>query len=177
MRETTRHRLAFDAYVDLGAGRSIERLHAHLAAQAEVLEGQKVPVLRTLYRWSKELGWQRRCDEIEREARARQRRANVERVSEIYERQAREGQVLQQEGLRWLRTLDPERVNASAATRAIVEGAKLERIAFGEPGEITAELDEDSALARLERFSDEQLERLAGIVNPEPEDTGRTASD
>ena len=42
MRETTRHREAYAAYLALGAERSIERLHAELAAAG------RTPSLRTL---------------------------------------------------------------------------------------------------------------------------------
>ena len=41
MRETTRHREAYAAYLALGAERSIERLHAELAAAG------RTPSLRT----------------------------------------------------------------------------------------------------------------------------------
>lgn len=177
MNEGARHRLAFDAYVHLDGTRSIERLHAELSANPELLEGHGVPVLRTLYRWSTAFEWQRRCAEIEREARQRQREAHIEGLSQMYERQAKEGQVLQQEGLRWLQTIDPKRVSASAVTRAIVEGAKLERVALGEPGDLTAEVDETAALARLEQLSDEQLERLTDLGGASPQGPAEPAPD
>ena len=43
--------------------------------------------------------------------------------------QAVEGQVLQQEGLKGLRTADSDGMTHTVAARLIVEGAKLERLA------------------------------------------------
>lgn len=161
MKETTRHRLAFDALLGLGPAASIRQLRAHLVAHPEILAGRRVPEERTLFTWSSRFNWQERIAEHEREARRLQRAAHIQAMREMYARQAREGLALQQEGLKGLRSADPDGLTHATAARLIVEGAKLERIAFGEPGEVTVEVDEPSLLARLERFSDEELERLA----------------
>ena len=52
MREHTRHRLAFDAYVALGAQRSLERLRDAIGADPASHGFPRPPGLRTLYRWS-----------------------------------------------------------------------------------------------------------------------------
>jgi hypothetical protein len=64
MRETTRHREAFNIYFDLGSERSIRRLRDELQPM-----WHRVPTERTLFEWSRVLGWQYRIDDLEREAR------------------------------------------------------------------------------------------------------------
>ena len=54
MPESTRHRFAFDRYLQLGSKRSIEKLHAVLAAEGDAHS------LRTLYGWSSRYRWQDR---------------------------------------------------------------------------------------------------------------------
>ena len=60
MRETKRHRAAFNEYFLLRPRRSIEALRDRLAADPEILGSDRVPGLRTLYRWSTEFHWQDR---------------------------------------------------------------------------------------------------------------------
>ena len=63
MPESTRQRKAFNRYWELGADRSIERLHALLSA------GGKAPTTRTIYAWSSRFHWQNRIGDLERRAR------------------------------------------------------------------------------------------------------------
>lgn len=131
MAETTRHREAFDAYWRLGAERSIERLHEVLAAR------RRAPTLRTLYEWSRRHRWQDRIARLEWEA-----------------------LLLQQKGTEWLAGMDPKQATPDAAIRSIVEGARLERVARGEPTErqeVKADVEVDAKLAAL---TDEELDRL-----------------
>ena len=72
MRETSRHRRAYETYLRLGAGRSIERLHAVLNAEG------KAPALRTLYEWSRQVHWQDRIVAFEQRARQAQEEAGAD---------------------------------------------------------------------------------------------------
>jgi hypothetical protein len=148
--ESTRHRQAFEVYWRLGPYRTIERLREALLA-----DKARAPSLRTLYQWSSQFGWQQRIAAIEREARQAEDEERQAEIRTMYQRQANEGLFLQQRGLEWLETVDPEAVSPEAALRAIVEGAKLERISRGEPTErqeLTGEVD-----TRLTELSDGEL--------------------
>ena len=153
MRETTRHREAFNIYFDLGSERSIRRLRDELR-QA----WNRVPTERTLFEWSRVLGWQYRIDDVEREAREADDRSRIEAIKEMQERQAREGLLMQQRGAQRLSELSDEDMSTGDAIRAVVEGARLERLARGEPTEhIRNTEDRDS---QLERLTDDELEQL-----------------
>ena len=155
MRETTRHRDAFNAYVDMGSERTIEKLRTELQEQG------RAPSVRTLYEWSRTFHWQYRLDDLERKARVAEEDARIKAIREMRERQAKEALLLQQKGAEWIAGLD-DPPSAEAAIRAIVEGAKLERLARGETTEkIQVEEAGDS---RLMELSDAQLEELIRLA-------------
>ena len=156
MRETTRHRKAFDRYWRLGPNRTLERLHAVLDAEG------KAPALRTLEEWSRLLHWQHRIDDLERGARDAEDEARIAAIREMEERQAREALLLQQKGTEWIAPLSAGDASPEAAIRAIVEGARLERLVRGEVTERT-EL-QVGADPRLEGYSDEELQRIVEIA-------------
>ena len=155
MPEDTRQREAFDAYWALGAERSIELLRQSLAEQ-----GESAPGVRTLYSWSSRYRWRDRITQLEREAREAGDQAKVAALEEMYERQAKLGLLLQQTGAEWL-TQQTEEVSPEAAVRAVTEGAKLERLARGEPTERTALQGEVDVHEQFEEFSDDELRLLA----------------
>jgi len=153
MRETTRHREAFNIYFDLGSERSIRRLRDELQPM-----WHRVPTERTLFEWSRVLGWQYRIDDLEREAREVDNRVHIEAIKEMQERQAREGLLMQQRGAQHLSELPDEDMSTGDAIRAVVEGARLERLARGEPTEHVRNTEDRDA--RLERLTDDELEQL-----------------
>ena len=61
MPESTRQRGALNLYCNLGARRSIGRLHAAIAGDGPA------PNLRTLYEWSRRYHWQDRLADLERQ--------------------------------------------------------------------------------------------------------------
>jgi hypothetical protein len=153
VRESTRHRQAFDIYYDLGSERSIRRLRIELRS---VLN--RVPTERTLFEWSRVFGWQFRIDDIESEARESDLIARIEAIKEMQERHAREGLLMQQKGTQRLSELAEDDMNSSDAIRAIVEGARLERLARGEPTEHVRNTEDRDP--QLERLTDDALEQL-----------------
>jgi len=152
MPESTRQRHAFDRYWRLGAQRSVERLHAELAGEG------KAPSLRTLYEWSRRYHWQARLAEIERQAREAEDSARIAAVREMQERQAKAAMLLQHRGVESLGRLAPGEMDADAAIRAIVEGARLERLVRGEVTERTEQRQNADPL--LEGLSDAELDCL-----------------
>ena len=73
-------------------------------------------------------------------------------------RRAREGLLMRQKGARRLSELAQDDVNAGDAIRAVIEGARLERLARGEPTEHIRNTEDRDP--QLERLNDEELERL-----------------
>lgn len=154
MTESTKHREAFELYWRLGAERSIERLHAAWSGRTR----KAPPSLRTLYEWSSRCQWQSRIAKLERDARVAGDEARIAEIKEMQERQAKAGLFLQQKGMAWLVATGDEMASPEAAVRAIVEGAKLERLARGEVTErqeVTGEI-----AARLTEFNDDELDAL-----------------
>jgi hypothetical protein len=153
MPESTRHREAFDLYCCLGPDRSIPRLREELART-----WRKPPSARTLFAWSSQYRWQFRLDEYERKAREAADEARIAAVREANERHLKEGLFLQQKATEWLTKLEADSVSAEAATRALVEGIRIERLVRGEPTERTALSGRVDS--RLKEVSDAELDRL-----------------
>ena len=158
MAEGTRQRLAFDRYWALGAERRIEGLRGVLTAEAA--PEAKVPALRTLYEWSRRYRWQDRLAQLERDARAESDSARLAALHDMYARQAQEGLLLQQKGAEWLQTVAAAEASPEAGIRALVEGAKLERLARGEPSERAVLEGKEEDDARFAGFSDAELDAL-----------------
>ena len=157
MPETTRHRQAFETYWRLGSERSIERLHAALTAAG------KAPTVRTLYEWSRRYRWQHRIAGLERQARRAEDEARVKALVEMHERQAKEGLLLQQRGTQWLAAMEGDDATADAAIRAITEGARLERVARGEPTD-RQEVQHVEGNERLAALTEEEIEYLVELA-------------
>ncbi len=156
MPESTKHRHAFERYWRLGAERSIERLHAVIEADGTA------PALRTLYQWSSKYHWQDRVADLERQARAADDEVRIQAIREMQERQAKEGLLLQQRGAQWLAQIDDEQASPEAAIRAVIEGARLERLARGEATERTE--IQNAPDPKLEQLSDQELDRLVELA-------------
>ena len=166
MAESTRQREAFDVYWRLGGERTLRRLRAELAAAG------RAPSLRTLAEWSRLYHWQHRLADLEQQALAADDDARIRAIREMADRQAKQALLLQQKGTEWLTKLPLEEATPEAAIRAVVEGAKLERLVRGEPTERT---DQTSAIdQRLEALSDAELDRLLALAAPDLGGEGET---
>ena len=86
-------------------------------------------------------------------------------------RQAKEGLLLQQKGAEWLAQIENEKASPEAAIRAVVEGARLERLALGEATERT-EVHGEHPDPRLEQLGDEELDRLIELAEGTLEGAG-----
>ena len=110
MAEQTRHRLAFDHYVRLGAGRSLEALHAALCDDPSLIGLRKAPTRGTIDAWSSRFHWQDRLQDLERQARVcDDDEALVASLKEMNARHGKEGVALQQAGSRGSRRSRPRR--------------------------------------------------------------------
>lgn len=168
MAERTRHRLAFDRYWSLGRDRSVEHLHEVLRVEWTT----RTPGLRTLFTWSSQYHWQSRIVELEHDAQRVQHDEQLQATHEMYERQAKEGLLLQQRGAEWLTRVDADEASPDTAIRAIVEGAKLERLARGEPGERDHDRS-DGGETHDPRFTDFSTDELRRLVESAERAVGR----
>lgn len=159
MRESTRHREAFNEYVALGADRSIERLHKVLSAHGRAIS------TRSLFQWSREFHWQDRLLDLEREARERDRQAHIEALQEMNERHRKEGLALQQRAVERFAKSGASQMSASDAIRTLIEGVRLERLASGAPTErVQQEGEVLYGQVDLRRFTNEELRRLVELA-------------
>lgn len=166
MKETTRHRLAFDLYVRLGADRSLEALHDALEENPSLIGLKRAPSRSTLEAWSSAFHWQDRLLDLERQATERDREQQLEALQEMAERHAKEGLALQQKGVERLQSLRPEELSPSDAVRALIEGVRLERLARGEPTDRIMQRGEEShGSIDLRKFTNEELRRLAELAD------------
>ena len=164
MPERAVHRKAFELYLALGASRSVEALHRALGAEPARHGFRRAPSLRSLYAWSSRFNWQERIADLEAQAFEATSEAWVEAIREMNERQSKMALAIQQKGVQALTGIDPSSVGFPDAVRAIVEGARLERLARGEVTDRQDLQGEMSHEHRLRAFSDEELLRLLGAV-------------
>jgi len=165
MKEHRLAREAFDQYWRLGADRSIERLRGVLDATG------RAPHLRTLYRWSADFHWQDRIADLEHTAAEEEQARRIEEARQMNERHLNEGLLLQRWGAERLTAMEPERATASDATRAIIEGARLERDARGPAAlEATASPRSDALYQRLTGMTEESLADLVDALERERRD-------
>ena len=164
MNETTRHRLAFNLYVRMGADRSLEALQEALAADPSLIGLKRAPSRSTLEAWSSALHWQDRILDLEGQAAEQDRHHQLEALREMAERHAREGLALQQKGVERLQSLPAEQLSPADAVRALIEGVRLERLARGEPTDRIMQRGEEShGPVDLANFTNEELRRLAEL--------------
>ncbi len=166
MKEMTRHRLAFDLYVRLGADRSLEALREALKDDPSLIGLKRAPSRSTLETWSSAFHWQDRLLDLERQATEQDRDQQLRALREMAERHAKEGLALQQKGVERLQSLRPEELSPSDAVRALIEGVRLERLARGEPTDRIMDTGEERhGPIDLRKFTNEELRRLAELAD------------
>ena len=125
--ESSRAFGAFCVYRDLGPRRSLR------AAAAAFYGRTAAATERQVDKWSRTFSWVERACAWDRHLDAEARRAQEEARREMVERHVREARALQGKALERLRALCPEELGPADLLRYIVEAAKLERLALGEP--------------------------------------------
>jgi len=160
--ETARAFHAFMLYRDLlPKGRSLEKVSKKLSDNAHYLTHLK--------RWSSRYDWVNRAtlhDEHIAEVRSE---AQEQAIIDMAERQAKEGMALQQKGVERLADMAIREMRLRDAIKAIEVGAKLERIARGEPGEITKHEIGPFTQKPLEEMTDEELDEIIARRGALPE--------
>jgi len=129
--ESARAFAAFCAYRDMPASeRSIARVH-----QTHIKTASKSK--RWLAEWSRRFAWVERAAGYDAFLDSVKREAAREAIVEMATRQAEEGMALQEKGLKRLQQMPLKSMSASDAIRAMEVGVRIERLARGEPAEIT----------------------------------------
>jgi hypothetical protein len=128
---------------------------------------RKPSYYRHLARWSSRYDWVNRAnlhDDHMAEARAE---AQEKAIVDMVERQTKQAMALQTLGLRKYLNADGSlketvvlQMADRDAIRAIVEGAKLERISRGQPGDITKHEIEPASHKPLEEMTDAELDEI-----------------
>ena len=175
MKEMTRHRLAFDLYVRMGADRSLEALHDALQGDPSLIGLSRALSRSTLEAWSSSFHWQDRLLDLERQAVEQDRDEQLKTLREMNERHAKEGLALQQKAVERLQSLPSDELSASDAVRALIEGVRLERLARGEPTDrIRQEGEILYGNVDLRNFSNEELRRLVELAERRAAGAGET---
>ncbi len=164
MKEQTRHRLAFDLYVRLGARRSLEALGRALGDDPSLIALRRAPGASTIERWSSAFHWMDRLADLERKARVRDEESQLKELREMNERHRKEALALQQKSLARIAGLGADDMNAADAIRGLIEGVRLERLATGAPTEHVRKETELHGHLDLRGFSVEELRRLAELA-------------
>jgi hypothetical protein len=158
--ESSKAYRAFCLYRDMGPNRSLDqasRDYHRRSDQPTNGSERKTRASGTIRGWAQRwnwpgraLAWDRELDRVQHE---KQKTANAE----MGERHAREAMLLQQKGVERLRLLRAEDLSPREALSYLIEAAKLERLARGEPTERVAE---EHHFPDVKELSDEELSRI-----------------
>src|SRR5262249_29466733 len=108
-------------------------------------------------RWAERWNWCVRARAWDQEVERLKWSKQVEAISEMTERHAREALMLQNKAVERRRQLRPEELGPRDTLTYLIEAAKLERLARGEPTERVAE---EHRFADLKELSDDDLARI-----------------
>ena len=117
----------------------------------------KMSSRRWLAEWSRRHQWVARSLAHDEHLAAVKTESQEQAIIDMAERQAKEGLALQQKGLERLASIPIEEIKARDAISAVTEGAKLERMARGEPTEIVRG---DHTIKAVREMTDEQLQEI-----------------
>jgi hypothetical protein len=161
--ESSKAYAAFCIYRDQGPRRSLDeasRVYHSKPTQAanNAPSGRKREASGQVRRWAERWHWGARARAWDQELDRVKRSKQVEAAEEMAERHAKEALMLQNKAVERLRQLRPEELKPRDTLSFLIEAAKLERLARGEPTERVAE---EHYFADVKELTDDEL---AGIV-------------
>jgi len=168
--EATRERadVAFALYHQMGAERSLKRLHEELRALGVDIS------LVTLKRYSKRFRWRQRVAELDAEVAQRQRERGLEHILAMYDRHAQLARAMQGAGGSALKKLMSSEarlaeMRAAEIARLLELGLKAERHALGESSD-----RREMALTTWNAVTTEMVKLFSEVnVEPDPEARAR----
>jgi hypothetical protein len=160
--ESAKAYAAFCLFRDLGPRRSIDEAsrlyHARKAQDGGVAKTSRTQRASGLIRqWAERWNWFARAAAWDEEIERAKKRKQVEAVEEMAERHAKEAMMLQNKAVERLRQLLPEEFKPRETLSFLVEAAKLERLARGEPTERVAE---EHRFTDVKELTDDELARI-----------------
>jgi hypothetical protein len=158
--ESSKAYRAFCLYRDMGPSRSLDqasRAYHSRPDQPANGGGRKNRASGTIRGWAQRWNWPGRALDWDRELDRVQREKQKAASAEMGERQVREAMMLQQKAVERLRLLRPDDLSPREVLSYLIEAAKLERLARGEP---TERIAEEHHFPDVKELSDEELSRI-----------------
>ncbi len=169
--ESSKAYAAFCVFRDLGPRRSVEEAsrvyHRKKPQDGNKPETERHGASGQIRRWAERWNWSGRARAWDQELERVQRNQQVKAVAEMADRHAKEAMMLQNKAVERLRQLRPEELGPRETLSYLVEAAKLERLARGEPTERVAE---EHHFSDVKELTDDELARIiagrAGLPSP-----------
>jgi hypothetical protein len=160
--ESAKAYAAFCLYRDLGPRRSIDeasrRYHGREPSGGNGPQARRSREASGLIRrWATRWDWAARARAWDQELASANAGKQLEAVKEMAERHAREAMLLQNKAVERLRQLRPEELKPRDTLAYLVEAAKLERLARGEP---TERIAEEHHFPDVKELTDDELARI-----------------
>jgi hypothetical protein len=153
--ESSKAYAAFCIYRDQGPRRTFDG--ASRAYHGGAAAGPKRRASGHIRLWAERWHWLARAQAWDQESDRVKRQKEIEAVAEMAERQAKEAVMLQSKAVERLRQLRPEELKPRDTLDFLIQAAKLERLARGEPTERVAE---EHHFADVKELSDDELSRI-----------------
>jgi hypothetical protein len=170
--ESSKAYAAFCLYRDQGLSRSMEATsrvyHSHSAQLgSETATGRRRGASGQIRLWAERWNWSARARAWDQELERVKWSKQVEASAEMAERHAKEALMLQNKAVERLRLLRPEELGPRETLSYLIEAAKLERLARGEPTERVAE---EHRFTDVKELTDDELARIVasrrGLSSP-----------
>ena len=163
--ESAKAYAAFCLYRDLGSRRSLDEAsrsyHQRSGRQAKPPPSRRTPrASGTIRRWAQRYNWQARARAWDQESERIKQAEQHAAIQEMAERHAKEALMIQNKAVERLRQLRPEELGARETLAYLVEAAKLERLARGEP---TERVSQEHHFDHLQELTDEQLAEIVTL--------------
>jgi hypothetical protein len=160
--ESAKAYTAFGLYRDQGPRRSLEEAsRAYHRRSAPAVNttgtGRRRGASGQIRRWAQRWNWSARARAWDQELERVKWSKQVEASAEMAERHAKEALMLQNKAVERLRLLQPQELGPREILSYLVEAAKLERLARGEPTERVAE---EHRFADVKELTDDELARI-----------------
>jgi hypothetical protein len=159
--ESAKAYAAFCLYRDLGPRRSLDA--ASRSYHGSNQERQDPPGRRqprasgTIRRWAQGWNWLARARAWDQESERIKQAEQHAAIQEMVERHAKEALMIQNKGVERLRQLRPEELGVRETLAYLVEAAKLERLARGEP---TERVSQEHHFDHLQELTDDELAEI-----------------
>ena len=156
--ESSKAYRAFCLYRDLGSRRSLNEAsrvyHNDSAANGNAARARRREASGQIRLWASRWSWAARVEAWDQDLEQVKRSKLIEAIEEMADRHIKEAMMLQNKAVERLRQLRPEELKPRETLDYLIEAAKLERLARGEP---TERIAEEHRFPNVKELSDEEL--------------------